>query len=159
MNANSNIECRADQLWFGNTLVKIAISAADGADGLCVIEHHAPLGEAPPLHVHQREDEIFILLAGEMRFQVGDQTIRASAGDRLLAPKGIAHAFCVVSPAGARFLTVTRGQDFETMVRAAGRPALSDGLPDPVQPTPDMIAGLVQLCAANRIDIIGPPIA
>ncbi|TIT84551.1 MAG: cupin domain-containing protein, partial [Mesorhizobium sp.] len=57
-------------LWFNNTLVAIQVSAADGEDGICVIEHRLPYGDSPPLHVHRNEDEIFHIIEGRMRFQI-----------------------------------------------------------------------------------------
>ncbi|TIS67289.1 MAG: hypothetical protein E5X11_08275, partial [Mesorhizobium sp.] len=63
----------------------------------------------------------------------------------------------VESPQGAHTLTVTRGSDFETMVRLASRPAERPDLPQPGAPTPEMMATLTRLCAENGIDIVGPP--
>jgi hypothetical protein len=67
--------------------------------------------------------------------------------------------FRVESPDGARCLTIVRGADFETMVRAASRPASGPGLPEAAAPTPDEIARLARLCAGNGIEIVGPPLA
>ena len=69
------------------------------------------------------------------------------------------HTYRVESPEGARTLTVTRGSDFETMLRQAGRSAEQPELPPQMEPTPEIIAVLVQLCAKNGIDIVGPPLA
>jgi mannose-6-phosphate isomerase-like protein (cupin superfamily) len=146
-------------LWFGNSRVAIRVASADGADGLSVIEHWMPLGEAPPLHVHRTEDELFRILSGRFRFRVGTRVLEAGPGDTLLAPKGVPHHFRVVSPEGGHCLTVTRGADFETMVRTVSRPAARDGLPDQVVPDAAMIDALAQACAANGIDVIGAPLS
>ncbi|CAN7681968.1 hypothetical protein [Mesorhizobium sp. LjNodule214] len=63
------------------------------------------------------------------------------------------------SPEGARTLTVTRGSDFETMLRQAGRAAEQPELPPLSKPTPAMIEALTRICAENGIDIVGPPLA
>lgn len=63
------------------------------------------------LHVHEREDETWLVLEGEYMFQVGDQTFSAHAGDYVFGPRGVPHrysnrtgtiarAFIMVSPAG-----------------------------------------------------------
>ena len=145
-------------LWFGNTRVAIRIASADGADGISVIEHWMPWGEAPPLHVHRNEDEIFHVLAGRMLFRVGGRTFEAGPGETVLAPKGVPHHFRVESPEGARCLTVTRGADFETMVRAVSRAAAGDGLPPQAVPDAETIGALTRACAANGIDVIGAPL-
>lgn len=158
MNMRINIAAGRELRWFGNTLVSVNLSSSAGADGIAVIEHWMPFGEAPPLHVHHREDEIFHILEGEMRFRVGDKALVAGAGETLLAPKGIPHAFRVESVTGARCITITRGADFETMLKTASRPATNPGLPEAATPTPEMIDMLVRICAENQIEIAGPPL-
>ena len=158
MNMRIEVDAGRELRWFGNTLVSINLSSSAGADGIAVIEHWMPFGEAPPLHVHHREDEIFHILEGEMRFRVGDEDLVAVAGETLIAPKGVPHAFRVESVAGARCLTITRGADFETMLKAASRPAAAPGLPEAAAPTPDVIDMLVRICAQNQIDIVGSPL-
>ncbi len=54
-------------------------------------------GEGPRLHVHPY-DEIFIVVAGNARFFVGDIVIDATAGDVLLGPAGVPHRFENLGP-------------------------------------------------------------
>ncbi|AZO24370.1 MAG: cupin domain-containing protein [Mesorhizobium sp.] len=144
-------------LWFNNTLVAVQISSADGEDGVCVIEHRLPCGDSPPLHVHRNEDEIFHIIEGRMRFRIDDRERIVGTGETVITPKGLPHTFKVESPEGAHTLTITRGSDFETMVRMASRPAERPDLPPPAEPTPEMIETLTRICAENGIDIVGPP--
>lgn len=155
----SKIDPEAQDLWFGNTRVAIRAASADGADGISVIEHWMPWGESPPLHVHRTEDELFHIHSGRMRFRVGEQTFMAGPGETLLAPKGVPHHFRVDSPEGAHCLTITRGPDFETMVRSVSRPASAAGLPAQAVPDAETIDALVRACAANGIDVIGAPLS
>lgn len=150
---------RAAAFWFGDTRVSIRLSAASSLDGISVVEHRMPEGEAPPLHVHRGEDEVFHILAGRMRFVVGGVTRLAGPGDVLLAPKNVPHQFRVVSPQGAHCLTIARGGDFEAMLREMGRPAEGPGLPPRAAPTPEAIAALTAACARRAIDILGAPLA
>lgn len=145
-------------LWFLNSLVVIRVSSAQGSDGTCVMEHHLPYADSPPLHVHRDEDEIFHILEGVVRFRVNGEDRLAVAGETVLASKGLPHTYRVESLTGARCLTITQGSGFETMVRAAGRPATTVELPAQVTPTPKMVAELTRHCAENGIDIIGPPL-
>src|SRR5688500_18468646 len=116
-------------LWFLNTRVAVRISYQDGSDRISVLEHQAPHGDSPPLHVHRNEDEVFHLLEGEVAFRVGDKQLQGNAGDTFLVPKGIPHTYRVLSAGGARWLTVTTGEEFERFVCALGRPADRDRLP------------------------------
>ena len=49
-------------------------------------------GAGPALHRHPYE-EVFLILEGEVTFTLGDETIAARAGDFLIAPPGVPHAF------------------------------------------------------------------
>jgi quercetin dioxygenase-like cupin family protein len=146
-------------LWFLNTEVTIRVSHRDGSDGISVLEHRAPHGDSPPLHVHRNEDEIFRILEGEVLFRVADRDMRASAGDTLLAPKGIPHTYRVDSADGARWLTIMRGEDFEGLVRSYSRPAERSGLPTPSgPPTPEQVEALAAVCSRYGIELVGPPL-
>jgi quercetin dioxygenase-like cupin family protein len=148
------------RLWFLNTLVKIRVPHETGQDQITIMEHVAPFGDSPPLHIHRNQDEGFIVLDGHLKLVMDGKDLSAQAGDYLLAPKGVAHTYCVTSKPSARFITVTRGGDFEGLVRFLGRPALRDELPAPSPPpTPEQVADLVAACRTFGIDIVGPPLS
>jgi quercetin dioxygenase-like cupin family protein len=147
-------------LWFLNTRVAVRVSCFDGTDKISVMENWAPYGDSPPQHIHRSQDEVFHCLEGELRFVVGGSELRARAGETLMAPKGIAHTYRVESAAGAHWLIVTRGEDFERFVRAFSRPAEREGLPEPSgSPTPEQAQELMRACARYGIDIVGPPLS
>jgi quercetin dioxygenase-like cupin family protein len=153
-----NLAADGRNLWFLNTHVTIRVSSQDGSDGISVLEHRAFQGDSPPLHIHHDEDEIFHVLEGEVRYRVGDQERLARAGETLLTPKGIPHTYRVES-AEARMLTITKGE-FESFIRAFGRPAERDGLPDPSgPPTPEQAEALARACRQFGIDLVGPPLS
>jgi mannose-6-phosphate isomerase-like protein (cupin superfamily) len=146
-------------LWFLNTLVRLWISEMEGQDGLSVLEHQAPYGGSPPLHIHHTEDEVFVVLEGELRLQVGDTSRYARPFDILLAPKGVPHTYRVESPEGARWLTFTAHRDFERFVRAMSRPAEREELPPPVDPpTPEDLERVGKMAQLYGIEFVGPPL-
>lgn len=148
-----------EHLWFLNTQVILRIRHTDGTDGLSVLEHRVPYGDSPPLHVHRNEDEVFHVLEGELRFLAGARELRAHAGDSLLTLKGVPHTYRAESPGGARFLTIVRGGDFEGLVRALGRPAERDGLPDAAgPPSPEQAQALAEACLRHGVELVGPPL-
>lgn len=137
----------------------IALSRDDNADGVSVIDHHVPFGDGPPLHIHHDEDEIFVILSGEVRFEVDGRLSTGRAGDTVVGPRGVPHRYRVVSPGGARYLTITRG-GFEPMIRAVSRP-VEASFKRPrmaIPPTPEMQAALAAACVANGIELIGAPL-
>ncbi|MFC0220425.1 putative cupin superfamily protein [Pseudochelatococcus lubricantis] len=144
--------------WFLNTRITIRLSAADGDDGISIIDHFMPYGESPPLHIHHNEDEIFHVLEGTMRVRIAGEDSILRAGDIAIAPKGVPHSFRVESLSGARCLTICRGHDFETLVARASRPATTAGLPPVTALSDEQIVAFATLCAANHIDLIGGPL-
>lgn len=149
-----------ETLWFLDTRVTVRVSFRDGHDSTSVLEHWTPHGDSPPLHVHLNCDEIFHLIDGEVAFRVGDKDLRVKAPATLLAPKGVPHTYRVVSASGARWLTVTRGDEFESFVRALGRPAQHEGLPERSgPPTPEQVEALTRAARQYGIEIVGPPLA
>jgi mannose-6-phosphate isomerase-like protein (cupin superfamily) len=149
----------AEQFWFLDTLAIVRVAHDQGEDGLSVLERLAPHGESPPLHVHQREDELFHVLEGELRVLAGDAEIRVGAGESMLAPKRVAHTYRVESAEGARWLLITTGGDFERFMREVGRPAERPGLPSPQgPPTGDQADAFAAASRRHRIDLVGPPL-
>ena len=148
-----------EQLWFLNTLHTVRVRHDEGEDGISVMESLAPHGDSPPVHVHQNEDETFHVLEGELRVRAGDADVTIGAGETLLAPKGVAHTYRVESPAGARWLVITRRGDFERFVRALSRPAERPELPTPQgPPTPEQADALVAAAREHGIELVGPPL-
>jgi quercetin dioxygenase-like cupin family protein len=147
-----------EYFWFLDTLVCIRLSHRDSTDGVSVIDHTAPEGHSPPLHIHVKEDEVFYLLDGEFRFRMAGQDRRASAGETVVAPKGTPHTFRVDSRTG-RWLTVTVHQQFEDFVRTMSRPATTRTLPAAVHPTAEQIEALKETAKRFGTEIIGPPLA
>lgn len=150
---------QAPALWFLNARVAIRRASRSAPDGVSIQEHWMAFGDSPPLHVHHREDEIFHVLEGALRFRVGDAETVVGAGETVVAPKGAPHTFRVESPAGARCLVMARGEDFEGLVRDVSRPAGAEGLPDPAAPTPAMAEALALAAARRHITLLGPPLS
>ncbi|UZX14481.1 cupin domain-containing protein [Thermus sp. PS18] len=146
-------------LWFFNTLVRVWVSEVEGQDGLSVLEHWAPYRDSPPLHIHHTEDEVFIVLEGEVRFLVGDTSRRVLPFEEILAPKGVPHTYRVESPKGARWVTVTAHRDFERFVRAMSRPAEREALPSPTGPlSPGEMERVTKIAQTYGIEFVGPPL-
>ena len=96
-----------DAFWFLDTLTIIRASGEVTDRRLALVEQTAPSGHAPPPHKHQREDEWFYVLDGELTFWLdGDRSV-GGPGWLAFLPKGIPHGFAVTSSDPARFLIGT----------------------------------------------------
>jgi mannose-6-phosphate isomerase-like protein (cupin superfamily) len=148
-----------DSLWFLDTLVTVRVAWAEGADHISVLGHRAPAEDSPPLPVHHTEDEVFCVLEGTLRLRVAGQDRTIGPGETRLAPRGLPHTYRVMSPEGARWLTITTQRDFENFVRTMGRPVLRPELPPPSgPPTPEAAAALAETARRFGIEIVGPPL-
>jgi quercetin dioxygenase-like cupin family protein len=123
--------------WWLGALAVIKATAADTGGQLTIIEMTEPPGAEAPLHVHYREDEAFWMLEGSATFEVGGETIEASAGDYLFGPRGIPHRF-TVGDSGCRMLFVCTPGGFEGLVREMSEPAAARTLPPRSDELPDM---------------------
>lgn len=146
-------------LRFLDSIVQIRVGGDAGSDGIAILEFHSPGGDAPPLHLHRNEDEIFHLLEGTFRFTLDGEESVHHAGEFLVAPKGVPHTYRVESSGGGRYLTITGRGDFEEFVRAFGEPAEEDAQPvSSGPPTPEQVEALTSAAAEHGIDIVGPPL-
>ena len=90
--------------WWLGGLVTVKATGKQTDGHYALVEVLDPEGPQP-LHVHHREDEGFWILEGEVTFEVGEQSIKASPGSFVFGPKNIPHRYTVESgPARMLFL-------------------------------------------------------
>jgi mannose-6-phosphate isomerase-like protein (cupin superfamily) len=143
--------------WFRDRLAGTADRAAGRLARAVVLESPSfRRGVMPPLYTHD-VDESFQVLEGEVVFHVGGETVQASAGDVVVAPRHVPRTFHVLSER-ARWLVVTslrslaRYEDFQRAVA----PAEPDSGCAAWAGEEDH-ATLSGIAAANGIEILGPP--
>jgi quercetin dioxygenase-like cupin family protein len=83
-----------------------------GAYGLWEMTALAAAPGTPP-HIHEREDEAFYVLEGELTFQIGERTVQAAAGTFAFAPRGIVHKFSNPGSKAAKALVIVSPAGFE----------------------------------------------
>ncbi len=93
-----------------------------------------PPGSGPPPHTHSREEESFLVLEGEITFEVNSRQIVAPAGTFANMPVGSLHRFKNESQQTARMLISIAPAGLEKMFLDVGRPiAFGDPAPPPSQ--------------------------
>src|SRR3954452_11234012 len=79
----------------------------DTAGGPAFILHDlAPRALGSPVHTHTHEDEWSFVLSGAVGVEVGGSSSVARAGDLVLKPRGVPHAFWNAGDEPARLLEV-----------------------------------------------------
>jgi quercetin dioxygenase-like cupin family protein len=90
----------------GDPSLKASHRSTGGA--LSVLETRIEAG--PPLHVHDREDECFYVLDGELSIRCGADAFDAPAGSFVFLPRGRPHRFWAKDQsAGLLLITVPGG--------------------------------------------------
>jgi len=100
--AGQDIAGELHTLGFSNISFKTSPRETNG--NLFMIEHTNLLAGGPPLHFHYTQEEWFYVMEGEILFQVGEKQVRLKAGDSVLAPRKIPHAFTGIGTTPAKML-------------------------------------------------------
>jgi quercetin dioxygenase-like cupin family protein len=130
-------------LGFSTILFKVLPRDTNG--GLFVIEHKNLGKGGPSLHLHYAQEEYFYVMEGEVLFQLGDQRKVLHAGDSVLGPRNVPHAFIGTGPSPARMLIAfTPAGKMEDYFRLA---AVPNG--------PKMDA---EISRKYGVEVLGPPL-
>ena len=123
----------------GETLVFRTTSADTNGERVVVETFVEPNGAVAAAHVHPAQEELFEVLAGELEFRLGRQTLVAKPGDRVLVPAGTPHRFRNVGEQTAHFVCeVTPALGFEQLIEtmfslAADGKTNRKGMPNPLR--------------------------
>jgi quercetin dioxygenase-like cupin family protein len=119
-------------VWYSGWLLTFLATGEDTGGQFALMEQVARKGNAPPRHIHHREDETFYVVEGEMTFSVGDETIKATPGTMVFAPRDVAHSFTIDSEQ-VRILVMVAPAGAEGFFKACSVPAPSMTLPPPAE--------------------------
>jgi mannose-6-phosphate isomerase-like protein (cupin superfamily) len=111
-------------LWFLGALSQVRLSGARTGGAFALADNLARRSNASPVHVHDRADETFVVLDGELRVYVGEEEHTAGPGTVAVLPRRLRHAY-VVTSATARFLTLHTPAGFEQFAAEVGEPVAS----------------------------------
>jgi quercetin dioxygenase-like cupin family protein len=143
-----------DAVWMFDALDTIKADAATTGGSFSLFELQDSNGSTVPLHVNDRWDRGFYVLEGEYTFVLGDESVAASRGTWVFAPRGTPLAWRCDSAEG-RVLNVTVPGGFEGFYREVGQ-SVADRTRVPARMEPDVEA-LSTAASRHGISIIGPP--
>ncbi|MEU7530503.1 cupin domain-containing protein [Saccharothrix sp. NPDC042600] len=101
---------------------RITLSGSDTGGRLAVVEMRldaGALGAAP--HVHHSHEEDFVVLDGEITFDVGGSDLVVGAGGAVAVPRGSAHGFRNAGGEPARCLMILTPAGYEDYFREVSR--------------------------------------
>jgi quercetin dioxygenase-like cupin family protein len=98
--------------WLG-VHYKAILSPADTGGAMSIVDSIGPAGSGPPRHVHEREDETFVVLTGECEFWLEGRTFTKGAGEAIFIPRGREHTYRVAGSNPSRHLVILTPGGFE----------------------------------------------
>jgi len=95
-----------DAVSLRGTVVTFKVESGQAAGASCT-EWVAVPGFDTGLHVHERLEETWYVLDGELEFRLGEETFNAAPGACVFVPPRVPHAFANRTQAPAKFLLMT----------------------------------------------------
>jgi quercetin dioxygenase-like cupin family protein len=141
--------------WYGGSLFEFLVPAYATGGALSVFRATMPAGFSPPRHVHTREDEVFLVLEGEVVFDVDGRRERGGPGTTVFMPRGVPHTFRVQSETAVMLGVMTPGA-FEQLFRGLGVPAAARTLP-PAGLVPFDVPAVMEEQERLGTRVVGPP--
>jgi mannose-6-phosphate isomerase-like protein (cupin superfamily) len=122
--------------------IRVPSRATSGA--YVVLEVVAEPCNGVPMHVHENEEEHFIIVEGTAHMANGDRTLDVAAGSAVIVDKGIPHAWCNRTDTCLRMLVIFTPGHIEGLFRATAANKRED----------DVIA----IANSYGTRIVGPPL-
>lgn len=102
--------------WLG-VRYKTILSPEQSGGAMSITDSLSPVGSGPPRHVHEAEDETFVLLSGECEFWLEGESFTRGAGASVFIPRGREHTFRAIGAAPSRHLVILTPGGFEGFFR------------------------------------------
>ena len=131
-----------------SNILDVKISGTDSDGALAIFEQTSlSQGHGTPLHIHLAQDEIFYVLEGAYKFQVGEDKYDLTIWDSIFLPRKVAHAWTQVSEKGKMLVTMQPAGKLENFfVTMAGLDH---------QPSQQEIS---KIFSDNEMQVVGPPL-
>jgi quercetin dioxygenase-like cupin family protein len=107
-----------------------------------------PAGSGPPTHVHDVQDELFLILEGQYRVYSDGRSTDVGPGAVVYLPRGTEHTFAVLGSTTGRHWVLTTPGGFERYFAGYGEVFAAPGSPD--------LARLSALNAEHQVRITFP---
>jgi quercetin dioxygenase-like cupin family protein len=131
-----------------SNIIDVKISGNDTDGDLAIFEQTSlSQGKGTPLHIHHNQDEIFSVIEGSYKFQVGDDKYDLTTGDTIFLPRKVPHAWTQVSEKGKMSVIMQPAGKLENFFVTMA--ALDH------QPSQQEIA---RIFSDNEMQIVGPPL-
>ncbi len=131
------------------------LSGAQTGGAFTLLEAIVPPETGPPPHAHQREDETFVMLEGEIEFHLGGEAHEARAGSVVFVPRGTVHHFRNTGSSPAKMLFLYSPAGMEGMFAEIGSPGVRGEVGPPLSEAD--VAAMIAVSGKYHFTIAPPP--
>jgi quercetin dioxygenase-like cupin family protein len=107
------------------TPFRLVVPGSETSGHAVVLTVDMPPGLHVDAHVHETEEQINIVVSGEVRFRVGDEEAVLGAGGVLVMPRRVEHELWNDTSAFARIIEIYTPPGMERTFAAAGAAAIA----------------------------------
>jgi quercetin dioxygenase-like cupin family protein len=118
--------------WYKGILMSQLAGGSDTDGAFEFVESKMKKGTEPPPHIHDREDELFYVLAGELKIFADGKTFNVAAGESAFLPRKMPHAYLIESDDCHLLALITPG-GFLNAVSKMNRPARAMEIPSDME--------------------------
>ena len=98
--------------WLG-VRYKTILSPEQTGGAMSIVDSLSPVGSGPPRHVHENEDETFVMISGTCKVWIDGEEMIAGPGQSVFIPRSTNHTFKVVGGEPSRHLVILTPGGFE----------------------------------------------
>ena len=132
-----------------SNILDVKISGSDTDGDLAIFEQTSlSQGRGTPLHIHHFQDEIFYILEGSYKFQVGGEKYDLTIGDSVFLPREVAHSWTQVSEKGKMCVIMQPAGKLENFFVTV---AALDHEPNQQE--------IAKIFSDNDMQVVGPPLS
>jgi mannose-6-phosphate isomerase-like protein (cupin superfamily) len=113
-------------VYVGRDPVRIKVSPGGSGGRLAMITQDVSPGTSIPVHLHEREDEIIFIQAGEGEATLGEARVALAAGSTLFVPQGTWHGGRNTGNGILKWIAIYSPSGFEGYFREIGRRSADD---------------------------------
>jgi mannose-6-phosphate isomerase-like protein (cupin superfamily) len=134
---------------WGGTRYRTILTTAETGGAMSITYGEADAFNGPPTHVHEHEDEVFIVLDGEITLDLAGQRLTRGPMGTAFVPRGTPHSF-ITGAQGARCFTVLTPGGFEGFFAEMARGGFQ---------LPQDMAAVAEIAARYGSHIVGAGLA
>ncbi len=118
--------------WYKGILMSQLAGGCDTDGAFEFVESKMKKGTEPPPHIHDREDELFYVLAGELKIFADGKSFTVTAGESAFLPRKMPHAYLIQSDECHVLALITPG-GFLNAVSKMNKPARTMEIPSDME--------------------------